>query len=149
MSEEVLEPKGSELMGSATGTDLISIGMELERAKQLENFTATVYTRYKLTADLIREKFHLREKEMEAGKGEVIKINTKIRKLRDAIEQEPKRAEEIVEQIKELRAERKELIDEIREVVKEDRKRVANIKKGIKEADEEVIKGLRMLGYQL
>ena len=150
MSEEVKEPQGSEELVSGTNTDLVSVGMELERARQLEAFVSgTVYPRYKLAADLVSEKFHLREKEMEAGKGEVIKINTKIRKLRDAIEQEPKRAEEIVKKVKELRAKRKEITDKVREATKENRKTITQIKKAIKEKDEEVQRGLRLLGYQL
>ncbi len=150
MGEILKEPQGSGLVSSVADTDLVSIGMELERARQLESFiSGAVYPRYKLAADLVSEKFHLREKEMEAGKGEVVKINTEIRKLRDAIEQEPQRAEDVVKRIKELRAKRKGISDKVRKATKEDRKTITQIKKAIKEKDEEVQRGLRLLGYQL
>ena len=150
MGEEVLkEPQGSEELVSGT-TDLVSVGMELERARQLEAFVSgTVYPRYKLAVQLIEEKFHLREKEVEAGKSEAVKISTQIRKLRDAIEEDPQRAKEIVKKVKELRAKRKEITDKVREATKENRKTITQIKKAIKEKDEEVQRGLRLLGYQL
>ena len=55
----------------------------------------------------------------------------------------------MVKRIKELRAKRKGISDKVRNATKEDRKTITQIKKAIKEKDEEVQRGLRLLGYQL
>lgn len=131
-------------------TNLISVGMQLARAEQLENFVkGGVYPRYRLAGDLVNATAEIRREAERLGSKKVATLTAKIAKERDFMEKEPKKAVETYARIKKLRAERQPLADAVKEGTAVHREHRNFVKAELKLKDSEVQQGLQQLGYDI
>ena len=132
----------------APSTDLISVGMQLARLEQVENFVkGGVYPRYKLAADLVNATTEVRKEAERLGSKKVSTLTASIAKERDFMEKEPKKAVETYERIKKLRAQRQPLMDAVKEGTAVHRENKTFIRSELRLKDSEVKQGLQQLGY--
>lgn len=147
------EVRGESEQGSGIGaptTDLISVGMQLARLEQMENFVkGGVYPRYRLAADLVNAGREVRIEAEKLGSKKVSALTAAIAKERDFMEKEPKKAVETYERIKKLRGQRKPLADAVKEGTAVHRENKTFIRAELRLKDSEVKLGLQQLGYTI
>lgn len=154
MEEKVVEPEGSkDVVSGGNGLDLVSVGMELERAKQLENFVGNVvYPRYQIAKKLLDVSAELTKKRKDLGNGELVKKQNEKRDLLNQIRQnrkDVKKTEELNKRIEALEKEIDPLKKEIKKGTENLRKQVKTITDDRKNADTVIVQGLNALGYRL